>query len=143
MSRAIPPKRVVHVLDDLFSSAGFDVDVDVGWARARIRQEALKQKIVAHRVHCRDPQAVAHCGVGGTTPPLAQDAIAGAKVNDVFDDEEVARKAEALDDPQLVIDRLPRPGMLRTRSIALAGPLVGTVCKPRVRSVPVGDTGPG
>ena len=96
---------------------------------------------MAHRVHRRDPQAVAHRRVRSTASPLAQDSVAGTKVDDLLHDEEVACEAEALDHPEFAIDRLPCPGVLRVRAVASTRSLVGAVCEPTVRGVPVGDLG--
>ena len=80
---------------------------------------------MAHRIHRRDAQAKAHGGVRRAATPLAHDATLGAKVHDLFDDEEVAGETEALDDAQLPVDRLPRPGMLLPPAVALACALPG------------------
>ena len=60
LGRAIPPKGVVDVLDDLFAAARLDVDVDIGRPRTGVRQKPLEEQVVAHCVYCRDPEAVAH-----------------------------------------------------------------------------------
>ena len=65
------------------------------------------------------------------------------KVDDLLDDQEVARKAESFDNPQFMIDRFPRPRVLCARPIALVGPLVGTVCEPAIRCMPIGNPGAG
>ena len=127
------------MLDDLLAPTGFNVDIDVGRTRARIRQEALEEQVVTHRVHRRDPQAKAHGRVRRAATPLAQNASRSAKVDDLLDDQEVAGEAEALDDAQLPIDRLPCAGMFLARAVALAGTLTRQVIQPRLGRVAAWD----
>jgi len=44
---------------------------------------------VTHRVYSRDPQAKAHGRIRSATSSLTQDAALGAKVDDLFNDQEI------------------------------------------------------
>src|SRR3546814_9208559 len=50
-----------------------------------------------------DAEGVADGAVGGAPPPLAEDALAAAEVDDVPHHQEVAGEAELLDERQLVL----------------------------------------
>ena len=76
---------------------------------------------MTHRVYSRDPQAKAHGRIRSATSSLTQDAALGAKVDDLFNDQEITRKFEALNDSQLSFNRLPRPRILVARAVTLAG----------------------
>ena len=104
------PVALVDVLDHLFPSATFDVDVDVGRTVTLGRQEPLEQQPERHRIGRRDADGVADRRVGSTPPTLAEDVRAATELDDVPHDQEVAGEVELFDQRQLVVDRLPRTG---------------------------------
>ena len=101
---------VVDVLDDLLAAVALDVDVDVRRAVALGRQEAFEQQAEGHGVGGGDPEGVADRRVGGRATPLAVDVGSAAELDEVPDDQEVTGEPEVLDDVELTVDRLPRPG---------------------------------
>ncbi len=126
---------LVDVLDRLLAQVRFDVDVDVGRAVARRRQEPLEQQLVGDRVDVGDAERVADRGVGRRPPALGQDAVVPAELGDVVDDQEVAGKVQLADDLQLVLDlRVGQRSPLR-RAVPVAGADHGEVPQPAVLGV--------
>ena len=118
--RAVLAVLLVDVLDDLLAPiAARQIQIDIGPLAALLRQEALEEELHPHRIHGRDPQAVAHGAVGRRSAPLHQDVLLAAEVHDVPDDEEVAGELELLDEIELA-------GHLRARTI-----VIGPVAMPR------------
>ena len=110
---------LVDVLDDLFTTTGLDVDVDVGRAVALGREEPLEEQPEAHRVGLGDAQRVADRRVGRRAPPLAVDVAAATEVDDVGDDQEVAGEPQGADHRELVVDLRPGSG----HPLGVAGPV--------------------
>ncbi|MPN46453.1 hypothetical protein SDC9_194039 [bioreactor metagenome] len=80
---------------------------------------------MAHRIDRGDPQGEANCGVGSRASPLGQNVLLPTKVNDVFDNQEVAGESQFGDNFQLVFDGLPRGRVLLGGTVALTRPPVG------------------
>jgi hypothetical protein len=92
------------VLNDGFAAvAGREVDIDVGPGFAVFREEAFEEEAAADGVDGGDAQAVAHGGVGGGTPALAEDALGLGEADDFPDDEKVAGEPELLDESEFMI----------------------------------------
>ncbi len=72
-----------------------------------------------HGVGVGDAEGVADRRVGGRAPPLAEDVVAPAELDDVPHHEEVAREAQFLDHLQLVVDLDPGPRL----PLGMAGPV--------------------
>ena len=111
--RVDAPEPLVDVLDDLLAAVGLDVHVDVGRPVPLGGEEALEQQPVGDGVDGGYPERVADGGVGGRAAPLAQDVVVPAELDQVVDDEEVAREVQRLDHLELAID-------LRVRALAPA-----------------------
>ena len=109
----------VHVLDDALATIpARQIQIDVGPLAALLRQEPLEQQIHPDRIDRRDAEAVAHGAVGRAAPPLHQDVVLPAEIDDVPDDEEIAGERELLD--QIELARNLRAGALVIRPVAIA-----------------------
>ena len=90
--RAEAAVALVDVLDHrLAPVAARQVEVDVGPLAALLGEEALEEQLHAHRVDRGDAERVAHRAVGRRAAPLHQDVVGAAVLDEVPDDEEVAR----------------------------------------------------
>ncbi len=118
----VPPVAGIDVLDHLLAPVGLDVDVDVRRAVTLGGQEPLEEQPQGDRVGLGDPESEAHRRVRRAPPALAVDVLPLAELDDLPHDEEVAGEAELLDHRQLVVDHLPRPGVLGTGAIAAGRP---------------------
>ena len=123
----IPTVTAVDVLDDLLAAAGFDVKVDIRRAFAFRGEEALEEQARGDGVDGGDAEREADGGVRRRATPLAEDVIAVAVVDDVVDDEEIARESQFFDGAEFPVDDLP--GLLPRRGGA-APPVA--VCKSRM-----------
>ena len=95
------------VLDDLVAPVHAEVDVEVGHRHALGVQEALEQQVVRDRIDVGDAQRVRDQRAGARAAARPDgDAVLLGPVDEVPDDEEVAREAHLLDDAQL--EREPR-----------------------------------
>ena len=130
---------LVDVLDRLLAQVGFDVDVDVGRSVPGRGQEPLEQQLVCHRVDVGDLQCVADRRVGRRTSALSEDVVESAESGDVVHHQEIARKAELLDDGQLVLDLGVGPGGALGRAVAVPGAFGDQVPQPADLGVTVGD----
>ena len=117
--RAQAPVALVDVLDDpLAPVSARQVEVDVGPLAALLGEEALEEQLHPHRIDGRDPERIAHGAVGGRAPPLHQDVVAAAVLDQVPDDQEVARQVEAADELDLALDLFSRALAERPRAVA-------------------------
>ena len=92
--RAVAAVAFVDVLDDLLASLVLEVHVDVRRLVALGGDEALEEEVHARRIDFGDAQAVAHGGVGGGTPALAEDAERTRVADDVVHGQEVVLVGE-------------------------------------------------
>ena len=83
-----------------------EIDIDIRRLVALSRDESLEQQIHAGGIHLGDAEAIANRGVGGRSPPLAQDADRASESHDVVDGEEVGLVGELLDEGELVLNLL-------------------------------------
>src|SRR3546814_4226259 len=81
--------RISDWSSDVCSADLLDVDVDVRRPVALGRQEPLEEQAEADGVGVGDAEGVADGAVGGAPPPLAEDALAAAEVDDVPHHQEV------------------------------------------------------
>ena len=86
-----------------------------------------------------DTERVAHGAVGRRAPPLHQDVVGAAVLDDVIHDEEVAGEVEAPDDLQLVGDLAARLAGERSLTVARACPLLGQRAQVLVRGLAGGQ----
>src|SRR6185436_20900415 len=111
------------VLDHLAPARFAEVDVDVGRADALLVQEAFEDQLVLDRVDVGYAQAPGDQAAGGRAAAGADRDLPLARVADeVPDDQEVAREADAVDDrdllvePRLVVrERVAQPTARRER----------------------------
>ncbi len=88
----------LHVIDDPVAPVLAEVHVEVGHGHPLGVEEALEQQVIAQRVQVGDAQAVGHQGAGARAAPGAhRHAVVLGPVDEVGDDEEVARKAHLQD----------------------------------------------
>src|SRR5260370_42542588 len=80
-----------------------DVQIDVGRAVPAGRKESFEQQAMPYGVDAGDPKRVTDCRAGARSPPLTQDLLVRAVLDDALDDQEVAREPAALDHVQLTI----------------------------------------
>ncbi len=133
----VPAVGLVDPLDDLLAPVGVEVDVDVGLLLACRGEEPLERQVVEDRVDRRDAQGVAERGVGRGAPALAQDLAPPGLLDDVADDQEVAREVLLLDDLELAVDALAR--LVGVVGVSLADALLGQLTQIAHRGVPLGD----
>ena len=103
---AVAAVFLVDVLDDLFAPLMLEIDVDVGRLAPRGADEALEQHIDPGRIDRGDAEAIAHRRIGRRAAPLAQDAAAPGKRDDVVHGQEIAGVFEPLDQFELVGDQV-------------------------------------
>jgi len=83
----VPPVAPVDVLDDrLPPLAARQVEVDVRPLAAGLGEEPLEEQLHAHGIDGGDAERVADRAVGGRAPPLDQDVVGAAVLDDVVDD---------------------------------------------------------
>ena len=89
--RSVRAVASIHFLDDALAPvAAREIEIDVRPRGAAFAEEALKQKIARDRVAGRDAERVAHDAVCRRAAALHEDAVLGAEVHDVPDDEKVS-----------------------------------------------------
>jgi hypothetical protein len=128
---------VGHVVDDAVAALHAEVHVEVGHGHALGVQEALEQQLVLQRVQVRDLERIGHQRAGtGAAPRPHRDAVVLGPLDEVRDDQKIARKAHLADDGQLrsqaLVIRFPALGELGRVAIKGAGkaplePLPGLV----------------
>ena len=92
------------VLDDLAAATVVEVDVEVGHRDAVGVEEPLEDEAVLQRVEVGDPHGVrGHRAGAGAAARTDADAVALGPVDEVRDDEEVAREPHLRDDAGLVL----------------------------------------
>ncbi len=94
----------IDVLDHFFAPLMLEIDVDVGWLVALLRDEAFEQHRGARRVDLGDEERIADRRVRRRTPPLAEDALPARPGDDVVHGKEIGRVAHFGDQPQFVLD---------------------------------------
>ena len=130
---------VGDVADHLAAPALVEVDVEVGHRDAVGVEEALEDQAVLERVEVGDPHRVRrHRPGAGATAGTDPDAVVLGPVDEVGDDQEVAREAHLGDDADLEL------GLLADRvgdavGVAVAQPLVDLLDEPGVLGLAVGD----
>ncbi|KAF5035124.1 hypothetical protein DSECCO2_588920 [anaerobic digester metagenome] len=96
------------VADDLMAAAFAEVHVDIGHAHALDIEEALEKEVVRHGVEVGDAQRIRHQRPGRRTAPRPDgDVVVLGPVDEVLDDEEIAREAHLLDDVELELQAVP------------------------------------
>ena len=103
---AVAAVFLVDVLDHLLAPLMLEIDVDVGRLVARGADEALEQHVDPGGIDRGDAEAIAHHRIGRRAAPLAQDAAAPGKRDDVVHGEEIARVVEPLDQCELMGDQV-------------------------------------
>src|SRR5882724_552771 len=100
---------LVDVLNDGLSAlSAREIEIDVGPLTACLAQKPLEQELHADRVHRRDSERVADRAVGRRAAALDQDVVGAAVLDDVPDDQEIAREVEPADELELVRDLTAR-----------------------------------
>ncbi len=107
---AVLPVFLVHVLDHaLAPGAARQVEIDVGPFAALFGEKPLEEQVHAHRIHGRNPEAVADGAVGGRPSALHEDVLLPAEIDNVPDDQEVADEIEFCNEIQLTCHLRARP----------------------------------
>ena len=132
--RAEPAVFLVDVLNHpLAPIAARQIQIDVRPLAALLREKPLEQQIHPDRIHRRDPEAVAHGAVGRRPPPLHEDVVLPAEIDDVPDDQEVAGEVELVDEVELAGDLRARA--IGQRAIAFAGADLGNLAEERLLGI--------
>ena len=112
----IAPVLVLDVVDDAFAVGLAEVDVEVGHRHPLGVQEALEQQVVLQRVQVRDEQRIGHQRAGTRAAPRAHRAAVGqGPLDEIADDQEVAREAHLQDRDDLEFQPL---GVARALALA-------------------------
>ena len=96
-----------HVLDHFAAPLEAEVDVDVGHRHALGIQKALEEQIVLERADVGDPERVRDERARRRAAARSdRNAAVARRLDEVGDDEEVARVARLRDDAELVVEPL-------------------------------------
>ena len=96
-----------HVVDDLVAPVLAEVDVEVRHRHALRIEEALEQQVVGNRVEVGDAERVGHQRARtGAAPGSDRHAVVPRPVDEVGDDEEVAREAHLDNGADLEVEPL-------------------------------------
>ncbi len=107
----------LDVVDDALAVGLAEVDVEVGHRHAFGVQEALEQQVVLQRVQPGDEQRIGHQrACAGAAPRPHRAAVGQRPLDEVADDQEVAREAHLQDRDDLEFQPL---GIARTLPLAL------------------------
>ena len=106
--RPLPPVPAVAVLDHLLPAFRFEVQVDVGRPAPFFGQEPFERQPQPEGVDPGETQAPAYRRIGSGATDLAHDVLGSGEVDDVPHHQEVARKAQPLDDVQFVFQPIYR-----------------------------------
>src|SRR5699024_847379 len=90
---AVAAVEIIDVLNNLFPAAGFDINISIGRAVAVRGKETFKQQLRGNRLCISNAEDKAHHGVRRRATALAQDTVAGTKIHDISDNQEIAGKA--------------------------------------------------
>ena len=124
------------MLDDRFTPlAAREIQIDVGPFAARFAEKSFEQELHADRVHRRDPERVADRAVGRRATSLDQDVVGAAVLDDVPDDQEIAREVEPADELELVRDLVPRARGERALAVARPHAALGQLAQVTQRSL--------
>ena len=74
---------LIHVLNDFFAPATFNININVGWAVAFWRQKPFEQQTQRHRIGLRDVKRITHRAVCRTATTLTVNIGARAELNNV------------------------------------------------------------
>ena len=129
----------VDILDDFLAAAGLDVDINIGRAIAVRGEKALEKQLRGDGLGIGNAQREAHRGVSGRAAALAQNILAAAKIHQVAHDQEVAGKAQLLDDAQLMPNLFPCRllNLGRARGVAGFGAAPNLVFEPAHLGMPL------
>ena len=105
-----------HVVDDAVAPVLAEVDVEVRHRHALGVEEALEEQVVAQRIEVGDAERIGHERAGARAAPRAhRHAVGLGPVDEVGDDEEVAREPHLHDGLHLELEAL---GVTRPRLVA-------------------------
>ncbi len=94
----------VAVLDHLFTSIGFQIEVDIGSPTAFLGEKAFEGKPEPDRIHLGQPDAATHRRIAARSANLTVDVAAPGELDQIPHHQEVARKSELLDHPELMFE---------------------------------------
>lgn len=98
------------MLDDLFTSRMFEIDIDIRRLVAIHGQEAVEEQRDVFRVHIGDFEAIADGRIGGGPAPLAEDAGTPRKLHDIAHRQEIGGICLRGDQVQFIGDGRPHFG---------------------------------
>ena len=87
---------LIHVLNDFFAPAAFNININIGWAIALWRQKPFKQQTKRHRIGLRDIERITHRAVCRTATTLTVNIGSRAELNDVPHHQEIPSEPERL-----------------------------------------------
>ena len=136
---AVAAVLVGDVAHDAVAALDREVDVDVRHRHALGVQEALEQQVVGERVDLGDVERVGDDRAGRRAAPGPdRDARVLGELDEVPDDQEVAREAHVLDHGELHLEPLDRLGRKRVAIPRDAGPRSRARAGSRPRLLPSG-----
>ncbi len=106
----MPPEAVIDILDDILAPFVLEIDVDVRWLVARIRNEPLEKEVGTGRVDFGDAERITDCGIRRRATPLMQDFLLARETDDVLHGEKEGRVVVPLDQHKLMLDLLHDSG---------------------------------
>ena len=122
LAHRVAPVLGLHVIDDAVAVGLAEVDVEVGHRHPLGIEEALEQQLVAERIDAGDVERVGDQRAGARAAPRAHRAAVRLRpVDEVGDDQEVARKAHLQDrlDLELEARDIARALLLADRRIGI------------------------
>ncbi|CAB4789536.1 unannotated protein [freshwater metagenome] len=99
----------IDVLNHFFSSTRLDINVNIWRPVSGCREEAFEKEVEPHRVGVGNAECKTGGRVSGRATALAVDVLPAAELRDVPHNQEVAGKAQLLDNGEFMINLTPGP----------------------------------
>ena len=99
----------IDVLNHFFSSTRLDIHINIRRAVSGCREKPFEEEIESHRVGIRNAEGKTGRRVGGRATALTVDVLPATELRDVPHNQEVAGKAQLLNNGEFVIDLTPGP----------------------------------
>ena len=96
---------LIDVLDNAFALiAAGEIEIDVGHFAALLREKTFEEEFHADRVNGGDAEGVANGAIGSGAAALHENLLAAAEINEIPNDEEVAREFELFNHGEFALD---------------------------------------